>query len=145
MGSKFDVKARGAVSLYAVDFTTPQFQTFAAKVWDIFPPNCTLACKREQCDSQRKVKGVTRLTSLSGSPREICSWSSFCSSFRAPIDCWFLAKSESSFSPASVKYLEKCSQLRLLAGNSSWESAHISRQSIRSLLFIYIESSGCHD
>lgn len=101
--------------------------------------------KMEQCDSQRKVKGVTRLTSLRGSPREICSWSSFCSSFRAPIDCWFLAKSESSFSPASVKYLEKCSQLRLLAGNSSWESAHILRQSIRSLLFIYIESSGCHD
>lgn len=109
------------------------------------PPNCTLECEREQCDAQRKVNGVTRLTSLRGSPREICSWSSFCSSFRAPIDCWFLAKSESSLSPASVKYLEKCSQLRLLAGNSSWESAHTSRQSIRSLLFIYIESGGCHD
>lgn len=35
------------------------------------------------------------------------------------MDCWFRAKSDSSFSPASVKYLEKCSQLRLLAGKSS--------------------------
>lgn len=71
------------------------------------------------------VKGaeqLTWLTSLRGSPRDICSWSSFCSSLRAPMDCWFLAKSESSLSPASVKYFEKCSQLRLLAGNSSWES-----------------------
>lgn len=35
------------------------------------------------------------------------------------MDCWLRAKSDSSFSPASVKYLEKCSQLRLLAGKSS--------------------------
>lgn len=59
------------------------------------------------------------LTSLRVSPRAICSCSSFCSSLRAPMDCWLRAKSESSFSPASVKYLEKCSQLRLLAGKSS--------------------------
>lgn len=61
------------------------------------------------------------LTSLKESPRDICSCSSFCSSFRAPMDCWFRAKSDSSFSPASVKYFEKCSQLRLLAGKSSYE------------------------
>lgn len=65
----------------------------------------------EQCDQL--------LTSLSVSPRAICSCSSFCSSLRAPMDCWLRAKSESSFRPASVKYLEKCSQLRLLAGKSS--------------------------
>ena len=59
-------------------------------------------------------------TSLWGSPRAICSWSSFCSSLRAPIDSWLRAKSASSLRPASVKYLEKCSALRLLAGNSSW-------------------------
>lgn len=98
--------------------------------------NCTPECYRQLCDTKKEVKWVTRLTSLRGSPREIWSWSSFCSSFRAPIDCWFLAKSESSLSPASVKYLEKCSQLRLLAGNSSWESAHILRQSIRSLYLL---------
>lgn len=62
-----------------------------------------------------------RLTSLRGSPCDICCCSSFCSSFRAPIDCWFLTKSESSLSPASVKYLAKCSQLRLFAGNNSWK------------------------
>lgn len=60
-------------------------------------------------------------TSLNGSPRDICSCSSFCSSFRAPMDCWFRTYSESSFSPASVKYLEKCSTLCLLAGKSSWK------------------------
>lgn len=37
------------------------------------------------------------------------------------MDCWLRAKSDSSFRPASVKYFEKCSQLRLLAGKSSWE------------------------
>lgn len=63
------------------------------------------------------------LTSLNGSPRDICSWSSFCSSFRAPIVCWFRTYSESSFSPASVKYLEKCSTLCLLAGKSSWKQS----------------------
>lgn len=63
------------------------------------------------------------LTSLKGSPRDICSWSSFCSSFRAPIVCWFRTYSESSFSPASVKYLEKCSTLCLLAGKSSWKQS----------------------
>lgn len=65
-----------------------------------------------------KLKG---LTSLRGSPCDIWSSISFCSSLRAPIDCWFLAKSESSLSPASLKYLEKYSLLRLLAGNSSWK------------------------
>lgn len=60
-----------------------------------------------------------RPTSFWGSPRAIISWSSFCSSLRAPMDCWLRAKSDSSFSPASVKYFEKCSQLRLLAGKSS--------------------------
>lgn len=81
-------------------------------------------------DSQINVKdNVKRLTSLRGSPHDICCCSSFCSSFRAPIDCWFLTKSESSFSPASVKYLAKCSQLRLFAGNNSWKNAHRSRLS----------------
>lgn len=65
---------------------------------------------------------TSSLTSFCGSPRAICSWSSFCSSLRAPMDCWLRAKSDSSFSPASVKYLEKCSQLRLLAGKSSYGS-----------------------
>lgn len=66
-----------------------------------------------------QIKCNESLTSLRVSPRAICSCSSFCSSLRAPMDCWLRAKSESSFSPASVKYLEKCSQLRLLAGKSS--------------------------
>lgn len=73
-------------------------------------------------DPQENVKEyVKRLTSLRGSPHDICCCSSFCSSFRAPIDCWFLTKSESSLIPASVKYLAKCSQLRLFAGNNSWK------------------------
>lgn len=60
------------------------------------------------------------LTSLNGSPRDICSWSSFWSSLRAPMVCWFRTYSESSFKPASVKYFVKCSTLCLLAGKSSW-------------------------
>lgn len=71
------------------------------------------------CNTSLLIRVLSSLTSFWGSPRDICSWSSFCSSLRAPMDCWLRAKSDSSFSPASVKYLEKCSQLRLLAGKSS--------------------------
>lgn len=78
---------------------------------------------RRMWNPQINVKvNVKRLTSLRGSPHDICCCSSFCSSFRAPTDCWFLTKSESSLSPASVKYLATCSQLRLFAGNNSWKS-----------------------
>lgn len=87
-------------------------------------------------DPQINVKeNVKKLTSLRGSPHDICCCSSFCSSFRAPIDCWFLTKSESSLSPASVKYLAKCSQLRLFAGNNSWKNAHRSRFRVKQAFF----------
>lgn len=61
------------------------------------------------------------LTSLIGHSWERRSWSSFCSSFLVPRDCWIRRKSESSFRPASVKYLAKWSTLCLLTGKSSWE------------------------
>lgn len=61
------------------------------------------------------------LTSLIGHSWERRSWSSFCSSFLVPRDCWTRRKSESSFRPASVKYLAKWSTLCLLTGKSSWE------------------------
>lgn len=72
-----------------------------------------------------KAGKLSGLTSLRESPRDIWSSISFCSSLRAPIDCWFLAKSESSFSPASSKYLVKCSLLRLFAGNNSWKEWNV--------------------
>ena len=59
------------------------------------------------------------LTSLIGHSWERRSWSSFCSSFLVPRDCWTRRKSESSFRPASVKYLAKWSTLCLLTGKSS--------------------------
>lgn len=71
---------------------------------------------------KKRTVYTEELTSLNGSPRDICSWSSFWSSFRAPMVCWLRTYSESSFKPASVKYLVKCSTLCLLAGNSSWKS-----------------------
>ena len=61
-------------------------------------------------------------TSLIGHSWERRSWSSFCSSFLVPRDCWTRRKSESSFRPASVKYLAKWSTLCLLTGKSSWKT-----------------------
>lgn len=111
----------------------------------------TYYMKRINMVPQTNVKEkVRRLTSLRGSPCDICCCSSLCSSFRAPIDCWFLTKSESSLSPASVKYLAKCSQLRLFAGNNSWKKAYrstpwVEQAFIRRLSAFIFWRMGCHN
>lgn len=69
----------------------------------------------------KKWKKTLLFTSLIGHSWDRRSCSSFWSSFRVPSDCWTLRKSESSFRPASVKYLAKWSTFCRLAGNSSWK------------------------
>lgn len=105
---------------HVIDLLHPFLQNSSKqKGLEVIKQSRTLLSVCRTKDDSVCTKATERLTSLRGSPRDICSWSSFCSSLRAPMDCWFLAKSDSSLSPASVKYFEKCSQLRLLGGNSS--------------------------
>jgi hypothetical protein len=77
------------------------------------PPPFIHVCHRGVC--------LCSPTSLIGHSWDNRSWSSFCSSFLVPRDCWTRRKSDSSFRPASVKYFAKWSTLCLFTGKSSWE------------------------